>query len=72
VCFAPTGSYFKDANGLKDVAGLNRKKKKIVNYIKFKPVNVRLFKILCEGMGSEQISLLLHTEVRWLLRGKGF
>jgi hypothetical protein len=45
---------------------------KIVNHIQFKPVNVRLFKILCEGMGSEHTALLLHTEVRWLLRGKVF
>lgn len=43
---------------------------KIINYIKSRPLQSRLFKILCADMGSEHSCLLLHTEVRWLSRGK--
>lgn len=42
----------------------------IVNYIKIRPLQARLFQKLCEVMGSLHTSLLLHTEVRWLSRGK--
>jgi len=40
------------------------------NTIKTKPLNTRLFKALCEEMGSEHTKLLFQTEVRWLSRGK--
>ncbi|XP_035225125.1 zinc finger BED domain-containing protein 5-like [Stegodyphus dumicola] len=43
---------------------------KIVNFIKLHATNCRLFHTLCEDFGSFHISLLLHTEVRWLSRGK--
>ncbi|XP_042858681.1 zinc finger BED domain-containing protein 5-like [Penaeus japonicus] len=43
---------------------------KIVNYIKTRPINARLFSTLCNEMGSEHEALLFHTEVRWLSRGK--
>ena len=43
---------------------------KIVNKIKGKALNTRLFIALCEEMGSEHTKLLVHTEVRWLSRGK--
>ncbi|GBN83817.1 Zinc finger BED domain-containing protein 5 [Araneus ventricosus] len=43
---------------------------KIINFIKSRPKNNRLFKILCDDMGSMHTSLLLHTEIRWLSRGK--
>lgn len=43
---------------------------KIINFIKSRPLNMRLFQVLCDDMGSVHKSLLLHTEVRWLSRGK--
>ncbi|XP_062565796.1 zinc finger BED domain-containing protein 5-like [Armigeres subalbatus] len=43
---------------------------KIVNFVKTKPLQSRLFEKLCEDMGSDFTSLLLHTEVRWLSRGR--
>ncbi|KAM4565936.1 zinc finger BED domain-containing protein 5-like [Odontesthes bonariensis] len=42
----------------------------IVNFIKARALNSRLFSILCEEMGAHYRGLLLHTEVRWLSRGK--
>lgn len=43
---------------------------KMVNFIKARPLKTRLFRLLCEEMGSLLMSLLLHTEVRWLSKGK--
>jgi hypothetical protein len=42
----------------------------IVNYIKARSLNSRLFKLLCNDMSSEYETLIFHTEVRWLSRGK--
>ncbi|KAJ8349042.1 hypothetical protein SKAU_G00276310 [Synaphobranchus kaupii] len=41
---------------------------KIVNFIKGRPTNKRLFADLCEDEAHQ--TLLLHTEVRWLSRGR--
>ena len=43
---------------------------KLVNFIKANPLKTRLFEILCKEMGAEYTGLLLHTEVRWLSRGR--
>ncbi|XP_072378039.1 zinc finger BED domain-containing protein 5-like [Diabrotica undecimpunctata] len=43
---------------------------KVVNFIKSRALNSRLFSNLCSEMGSDHIQLLLHTEVKWLSRGK--
>ena len=43
---------------------------KIVNFIKAQPLNSIMFCLLCENMGKTHNALLLHTEVRWLSKGK--
>ena len=42
----------------------------IVNYIKSRPIKSRLFEELCKSMDSQHIRLLMHTDVRWLSKGK--
>ena len=42
----------------------------MVNYIKSRPLKTRLFSQLSAEMGADHQSLILHTEVRWLSRGK--
>ncbi|KAF2349347.1 hypothetical protein FHG87_019894 [Trinorchestia longiramus] len=42
----------------------------IINYIKTRALNTRLFTNLCKEMGSNCESLLLQTDIRWLLRGR--
>jgi hypothetical protein len=43
---------------------------KTVNFVKSRPLNLRLYSALCQEMGSDHISLLLHTEIIWLSCGK--
>ncbi|XP_078503770.1 zinc finger BED domain-containing protein 5-like [Lissotriton helveticus] len=43
---------------------------KIVNFIKARSLNSRLFEQLCQSMDSDHHQLLLHTDVRWLSRGR--
>uniref|UniRef100_A0A3P9JYF1 Uncharacterized protein n=1 Tax=Oryzias latipes TaxID=8090 RepID=A0A3P9JYF1_ORYLA len=43
---------------------------KVINFIKSRPLNARLFCRLCENTGAEHTELLLHTEVPWLSRGR--
>lgn len=43
---------------------------KIVNYIKMRPLKCRQFEKLCVGMEAEHSTLIQHTEIRWLSRGK--
>ena len=43
---------------------------KVVNLIKARALNSRMFTIMCNNMDAEHDKLLLHTEVRWLSRGK--
>ncbi|KAF2364600.1 Zinc finger BED-type [Trinorchestia longiramus] len=43
---------------------------KIVNFIKSRDVNSRIFKELCKEMGEKYEVLLYLTDVRWLSRGK--
>lgn len=45
---------------------------KIVNFIKAHPLNSRLFASLCSNMDLDHEQLLMHTDVRWLSRGKVF
>ncbi|XP_056637680.1 SCAN domain-containing protein 3-like [Diorhabda sublineata] len=42
----------------------------MVNYIKSRSLKSRLFSKLCQAMEAKYESFLLHTEVRWLSRGK--
>ena len=41
---------------------------KVVNMIRFRALNHRLFQSFCEEVGKEQTVLLYHTEGRWLPR----
>lgn len=42
----------------------------MINYIKKRSVKCRIFKELCKNIGAEYTTLLFHTEIRWLSRGK--
>ncbi|XP_068232139.1 zinc finger BED domain-containing protein 5-like [Palaemon carinicauda] len=43
---------------------------KMVNFIKSKPLKKRVFQKMCQEMGVVHISLILHTDIRWLSRGR--
>jgi hypothetical protein len=42
----------------------------IVKFIKARPINSRMFKLLCMEVGSEYGTLIVYAKVRWLSRGK--
>ncbi len=42
----------------------------MVNFIKQRPLKSRMFARLCENIQKDHVTLLLHTEARWLSRGK--
>ena len=42
----------------------------MVNFIRSRSINYRLFKALCRELGSDHEVLLYHSEVRWLSRGE--
>jgi hypothetical protein len=43
---------------------------KVVNFVKIRPLNSLLFAVLCEEMRADHKQLLLHSDLRWLSRGK--
>jgi hypothetical protein len=43
---------------------------KIVNHIKFRPLNARALKLRCEEMCGEHTTLLRRREIRWLAGGE--
>ncbi|XP_039174925.1 zinc finger BED domain-containing protein 5-like isoform X2 [Crotalus tigris] len=43
---------------------------KIINCIKSRPLNGRLFRQLCKDLDSEHSTLLFHIEARWLSKGE--
>lgn len=43
---------------------------KVINFIRARAKNHRLFQILTKEMGAEHVRLLFYTNVRWLSRGK--
>ena len=55
------------ADSLKDVLDTTVK---MVNFVKAMHLNSHAFSALCNDMGSEHVTLLQHTEVRCLSRGK--
>ena len=56
------------ANSLEDVLDTTVK---MVNFVKAKPLNARVFSMLCYDLGSDHVTRLQDTEVRWLSMGKG-
>jgi hypothetical protein len=43
---------------------------KVLKFVKPRPLNSRLFAVLCEEMQADHKPLLLHSEVRWLSKVK--
>ena len=42
----------------------------MVNFVKIRPIKTRIFEQICINMNSQPRRLILHTDVRWLSRGK--
>ena len=43
---------------------------KIINYIRGRALNHRLFEAFCSDLDDDASVLLFHTDVRWLSRGR--
>jgi len=41
-----------------------------IYYIQKRPVKCKILEELCENIDTEHTTLLFHTEIGWLLRGK--
>ena len=41
---------------------------KVVNFVRSRAINHRIFKVLCQDLGSDHVVLLYHLEVHWLSR----
>ncbi|CAI6345821.1 unnamed protein product [Macrosiphum euphorbiae] len=42
----------------------------MVNFVKSRALKTRLLKEMCHKAGSKYDTLVLHTEIRWLSKGK--
>lgn len=42
----------------------------VVNFTKTRPLKTQFFSALCDEMGAGHSAVLLHSEARWLSRGK--
>ena len=54
-------------DSLKDVLATTVK---MVNFVEARPLNSHVFSAICNDMGRDHVTLLQHTEVCWLSRGK--
>jgi len=54
----------------KDLQSVMSQVIRVVNFIKSRPLQSRLFAQLCDAMDSDFKCLLYYTEVRWLSKGK--
>lgn len=45
---------------------------KIINYVTPRPLKIKLIKLICDVIGSQNMFLPLHAEVRWLCGRSAF
>ena len=53
-----------------DLNGVLKAVVKTVNFIKARPLKARVFKRLCDELGTEHNNLLFYCNARWLSKGK--